>query len=108
MRELVAQIEEAASAIRRRWSGPARVGIILGTGLGSLASQIETEATFEYPTIPHFPRSTSVGHAGQLVCGRLAGLPVLAGAPRSTGCCPCNGPISSNCSASWAASRSAS
>ncbi len=78
MRELVAQIEEAASVIRRRWPGPARVGIILGTGLGSLAGQIQTEATFEYPTIPHFPRSTAIGHTGQLVCGRLANLPVVA------------------------------
>lgn len=78
MRELVAQIEEAAVAIRRRWPGPAQVGIILGTGLGSLAGQIQTEATFEYPTIPHFPRSTTIGHTGQLVCGRLANLPVVA------------------------------
>lgn len=78
MRELVAQIEEAAGAIRRRWPGPARVGIILGTGLGSLAGQIQTEATFEYPTIPHFPRSTTIGHTGRLVCGRLANLPVVA------------------------------
>lgn len=78
MRELLGQIEEAAGVIRRRWSGPARVGIILGTGLGSLAGQIQTEATFEYATIPHFPRSTSIGHTGQLVCGQLAGLPVVA------------------------------
>lgn len=78
MRELVTQIEEAAQSIRRRWPGPARVGIILGTGLGSLAGQIETEATFEYPTIPYFPRSTAIGHTGQLVCGKLAGLPVVA------------------------------
>jgi len=78
MRELVMQIEEAAGVIRRRWPGPARVGIILGTGLGSLAGQIQTEATFEYQTIPHFPRSTTIGHTGQLVCGRLAGLAVVA------------------------------
>ena len=73
MQELAAQIEEAADVIRQRWSGRPRVGIILGTGLGSLAEQIETEATLDYESIPHFPRSTAVGHAGQLVCGRLAG-----------------------------------
>lgn len=78
MLELAAQIEEAAAVVRSHWPGPARVGIILGTGLGSLAGQIQTEATLDYEEIPHFPRSTSVGHAGQLVCGTLEGLPVAA------------------------------
>ena len=78
MLELVAQIEEAAAVVRQHWTGPARVGIILGTGLGSLAEQIQTEATLDYEDIPHFPRSTSVGHAGQLVCGRLEGVPLVA------------------------------
>jgi purine-nucleoside phosphorylase len=78
MLELAAQIEEAAGVVRRHWTGPARVGIILGTGLGSLAEQIQTEATLDYEEIPHFPRSTSVGHTGQLVCGRLEGVPVAA------------------------------
>ena len=78
MLQLAAQIEEAANVVRKRWPGPARVGIILGTGLGGLAGQIETEATLEYSEIPHFPRSTSIGHAGQLVCGNLQGVPVVA------------------------------
>ncbi len=74
MLKLAAQIHEAAAVIRRKWDRSARVGIILGTGLGGLAQQIEAEATLDYSAIPHFPRSTSVSHAGQLVCGRLAGL----------------------------------
>ena len=78
MLELAAQIDEAVTAIRRSWRKEARVGIILGTGLGSLAGQIETEATLDYASIPHFPRSTAVSHAGQLVCGMLAGVPVVA------------------------------
>jgi purine-nucleoside phosphorylase len=78
MLQLAARIEEAAGVVRRQWPGPARVGIILGTGLGSLTGQIQTEATLEYQEIPHFPRSTSIGHAGQLVCGRLEGVPVVA------------------------------
>lgn len=78
MLELAAQIDEAATAIRRSWSKEARVGIILGTGLGGLAQQIEAEATFEYESIPYFPRSTAISHAGQLVCGRLAGVPIVA------------------------------
>jgi len=78
MRQLASQIAEATDVIRAQWKGEPRVGIILGTGLGSLAGQIETEATFEYERIPHFPRSTTIGHTGQLVCGRLQGLAVAA------------------------------
>ena len=54
------------------------MGIILGTGLGSLAQEIATEAAIDYGLIPHFPRATAIGHAGQLVCGTLLGMPVLA------------------------------
>jgi purine-nucleoside phosphorylase len=78
MLNLLTQIDEAAAAVRAQWPGQARAGIILGTGLGSLAQHIETEAKLDYESIPHFPRSTSIGHAGQLVCGRLQGLPIVA------------------------------
>ena len=78
MLELAAEIQQAAEAIRRTWSGKPTVGIILGTGLGGLAEQIEMEATLDYEAIPHFPRSTSVGHTGQLVCGRLQGATLVA------------------------------
>jgi len=78
MHELAGQVAEAVGVIRQQWSGNPRAGIILGTGLGSVAGEIEVEAQFDYESIPHFPRSTSVGHTGQLVCGRLQGLPVVA------------------------------
>ena len=78
MKELVGQIQDASKAIRERWSGAPRVGIILGTGLGSLAEQIETEAVLDYEDIPHFPRSTAVSHTGQLVCGQIQGVTVAA------------------------------
>jgi purine-nucleoside phosphorylase len=64
--------------IRAQWSGSPRAGIILGTGLGGLVEEITVEAAFDYQEIPHFPRSTAIGHRGRLVCGQLAGLPVLA------------------------------
>jgi purine-nucleoside phosphorylase len=72
------QVQEAVGAIRKRWSGTPHAGIILGTGLGALAREIEAEATIEYADIPHFPRSTAISHAGVLVCGRLAGQTVVA------------------------------
>lgn len=78
MKELAAQIQEASVAIRQRWQGTPRVGIILGTGLGSLAAQIEKEAVIDYEELPHFPRSTAISHAGQLVCGTLEGVTVAA------------------------------
>ena len=53
-------------------------GLILGSGLGELAEEIEDKVVIPYANIPHFPVSTVVGHAGQLVYGTLAGKKVLA------------------------------
>jgi purine-nucleoside phosphorylase len=78
MQELAAQIVQATDVIRAHWGGRPHAGIILGTGLGSLAAQIQTEATLDYAAIPHFPRSTSVSHTGRLVCGMLQGMSVVA------------------------------
>ena len=78
MQGLYEKIQDAVGCIRRVWSGVPHAGIILGTGLGSLAQQIEEEASLEYSEIPHFPRSTAISHRGRLVCGRLGGLPVVA------------------------------
>lgn len=72
------QIQDAVAAVRKAWDRKADTGIILGTGLGGLANEIEKEAVLEYGQIPHFPASTSIGHTGQLVCGRLEGITVAA------------------------------
>lgn len=71
------KIAEAAEYIRAQCPPKPRVGIILGTGLGNLASCIESPTNIPYEDIPHFPRSTAIGHRGQLVCGELAGLSVI-------------------------------
>lgn len=78
MLELYDQIQDAVALIRRRWSQTPHAGIILGTGLGPLASQIQDQITIDYQDIPHFPRSTATSHRGRLVCGQLSGLPVMA------------------------------
>ncbi|WP_010583626.1 purine-nucleoside phosphorylase [Schlesneria paludicola] len=78
MHGLWAQIEEATQSIRNHWKGTPKVGLILGTGLGGLAEQIEQEATIPYSEIPHFPVSTVQSHAGRLVCGTLRGTPIVA------------------------------
>jgi len=73
-----ADVQEAAEAVRSRWPGAPTVGVVLGTGLGALAKEIAAEATIPYAQIPHFPHSTVESHAGQLVCGSLAGKTVAA------------------------------
>lgn len=78
MHGLWEQIEEATQSIRKQWKGTPKVGLILGTGLGGLAEQIEQEATIPYSEIPHFPVSTVQSHAGRLVCGTLRGTPIVA------------------------------
>lgn len=78
MTALYDQIQEATATIRAQWSGQPTIGIVLGTGLGKLASEIQPEAVFPYENLPHFPVSTAPGHKGQLVCGTLAGKTVVA------------------------------
>jgi purine-nucleoside phosphorylase len=76
--ELFDQIDQAQHFIRSRWNHTPKVGIVLGTGLGGLASDISAEATFSYNELPHFLSSTSPSHRGQLVCGTLSGKRVMA------------------------------
>ncbi len=75
---LFEKASEAAGRIRQAWSVRPRVGIILGTGLGGVAEQIENQVTIPYDQIPHFPKPTVEFHRGQLVCGQLRGVPVAA------------------------------
>ncbi len=53
-----------------------RVGIILGSGLGGFAAQVEGAVAIPYAEIPHFPQSTVAGHRGKLVLGTIGGVPV--------------------------------
>lgn len=70
--------EEAADVIRNRVGARPDVAIILGTGLGRLAAEIESAIAIDYADIPHFPLSTVESHAGRLLCGTLAGQAVMA------------------------------
>jgi len=70
---------EAAEQIRTLWpDGTPQFGLILGTGLGGLSDQIDVAVRIPYSDIPHFPESTAPSHSGQLVCGLLHGLPIVA------------------------------
>lgn len=72
------QLERAAAHVRTRARTTPRIAIILGSGLGALADQIDAEVKVPYGEIPGFPRSTVEGHAGRLILGRLEGKPVVA------------------------------
>lgn len=67
------RIEEACTFIAARTQHRPEIAVILGSGLGGLADEIETAETIAYPQIPHFPPSTVEGHKGELVLGRLSG-----------------------------------
>ena len=71
-------VDEAASVVRARFSDRPDAAIILGTGLGGLAEEIDAEAVIEYGEIPGFPLSTVESHAGRLLCGTLGGKTVIA------------------------------
>ena len=76
--QLFDQIQDAKKLIQSRWAGSPKVGIILGTGLGGLAEEIQDAVKIPYQDIPHFPVSTVESHAGRLACGTLGGIPVMA------------------------------
>lgn len=79
MAGLYERIRESAGHVRRIARAKPSFGIILGSGLGALAREIEIEAKIPYGKIPHFPVSTVKGlHAGNLVIGELAGKRVIA------------------------------
>jgi purine-nucleoside phosphorylase len=71
------KITEAAAFIAGQWAPRPAVGIILGSGLGGVTGTITDKVTIPYDSIPHFAKSTAHGHAGQLVCGLLEGVPVV-------------------------------
>ena len=78
MLELYDQINDAVAFIRSKWDETPRAGIILGTGLGTFADQIDVAVSLDYSEIPHFLQSTATSHAGRLICGSLGNLPIIA------------------------------
>ena len=75
--ELKRQIDEAVAALRGRTSLVPEVGVILGTGLGTLAEGLTVETRIPYRDIPHFAVSTVESHKGELVFGKLGGRPAV-------------------------------
>src|SRR5262245_39564873 len=76
------EVEEAANSVRSRIGEVPRTAIVLGSGLGDFANQLEDSASLPYETLPHWPLSRVVGHEGRLAVGRAKGKIVAALAGR--------------------------
>ncbi|MFC4617871.1 purine-nucleoside phosphorylase [Camelliibacillus cellulosilyticus] len=75
---LLQRVDEAVHAIHAKTKMVPDLGLILGSGLGDLANDIQEPTIIDYKDIPHFPESTVAGHAGRLVIGDLEGKKVVA------------------------------
>ena len=75
---MLQNIKESVNFIKDETNFQAEIGIILGTGLGGLVSEIEIMHSILYKDIPHFPLSTVEGHSGRLILGKLGGKKVVA------------------------------
>ena len=69
-------VDDAVERIRQETDLVPRVGVVLGSGLGGLADEVESRVEIAYTVIPGWPVSTAIGHAGVLVLGTIAGVPV--------------------------------
>jgi purine-nucleoside phosphorylase len=78
MNNMFDKIQESADFIKNKGNISPEVGLILGSGLGVLADEIQNAVKIKYNDIPNFPVSTVEGHAGQLVIGNLEGKQVVA------------------------------
>lgn len=78
MSELKNKIDETLKVIKKVTSENYEVGIILGTGLGGLVSEIKIDHEIDYDQLPHFPLSTVESHHGKLIFGKINGKNVVA------------------------------
>jgi len=75
---MLEQIKETADFLKKKHHTKARIGIILGTGLGGLVNEIDIQKTIHYNEIPNFPVSTVDGHDGRLIFGKINGVEIVA------------------------------
>ncbi len=76
------KLVEASQFLQSYNTAGAKIGVVLGSGLGNFTQEINVEHQIPYEEIPHFPVSTVEGHHGKLIFGTIAGKPVIAMAGR--------------------------
>src|ERR1700675_4164597 len=70
------QSDRAAKFILSKTKLRPKIALVLGSGLGAFADEFKSATKIPYAKIPNFPRSTAIGHAGQLVLGKIDAIPV--------------------------------
>ncbi len=78
----ISELKETSAFIKKIYDPEPCIGVVLGSGLGNFASEIEKEKEIEYSELPHFPLSTVEGHDGKLIFGKINGKNIIAMAGR--------------------------
>src|SRR5450755_2458775 len=78
----IRNLQQTADFIKKSYPHQPSVGIVLGSGIGNLSSEIDIEYLVDYSSIPDFPVSTVAGHTGQLIFGKMEGKRIVAMAGR--------------------------
>jgi purine-nucleoside phosphorylase len=76
MKDEFTRAESAAKFLESQSGLFPRIGLVLGSGLGAFADELSDATRIPYENIPFFPRSTAIGHAGQMVIGNVGGVPI--------------------------------
>ena len=78
----IRNLQQTADFIKKSYPHQPSIGIVLGSGIGNLSSEIDIEYQIDYSSIPDFPVSTVAGHSGQLIFGKMEGRRIVAMAGR--------------------------
>jgi purine-nucleoside phosphorylase len=76
-------MQSAVAFVRSRTHAAPKIGVVLGSGLGAFADELTDRVALPYSDIPDWPASTAIGHAGQLILGKLDGLDLAVMAGRT-------------------------
>jgi purine-nucleoside phosphorylase len=76
------KITETTEFLKKFNTNNAKIGVVLGSGLGDFVQEIKADHAIAYSDIPHFPVSTVQGHSGKLIFGSIEGKPIIAMAGR--------------------------
>ena len=77
MSDLYQKLETCLASVRKKTDFKTEVALILGSGLGDYADEIQIETTIDYTEIEGFPTSTVAGHKGRIVIGYVINVPVV-------------------------------
>src|SRR6185312_10301296 len=76
--QIFEQAQETAEFLLSKIASRPQIAMVLGSGLGNVADEMDHAVTIPYGEIPHFVRPTAIGHAGRLLVGNLADIPIIA------------------------------